>query len=95
MDWEFHPEWSVWTDHYVKPKDLVPKPACFDKLMDAASRLGNGAPVARIDMYVCGEKIYFGGLLGEAPIMKVKELSSENFVKHGGRIPAPIHSLNN
>ncbi len=42
-----------------------------------------------------GDKIYFGGLLGEAPIMKVKELSSENFVKHGGRIPAPIHSLNN
>ncbi len=42
-----------------------------------------------------GDKIYFGGLLGEAPIMKVKELSSENFIKHGGRIPAPIHSLNN
>ena len=28
--------------------------------MDAVSRLGRGIPVARIDMYVCGEKIYFG-----------------------------------
>ena len=42
-----------------------------------------------------GEKVTFGGLLGEAPIMKVNNLSSENFVTRGGRIPAPIHSLNN
>ena len=42
-----------------------------------------------------GDKIYFGGLLGEAPIIKINPLSSENFVKRGGRIPAPIHSLNN
>ena len=42
-----------------------------------------------------GDKIFFGGLLGEAPIMNVNPLSSENFVNRGGRIPAPIHSLNN
>lgn len=42
-----------------------------------------------------GDKIIYGGLLGEAPIMKVNELSSHNFVMRGGRIPAPIHSLNN
>ena len=42
-----------------------------------------------------GDNVVFGGLLGEAPVMKVNNLSSENFVKRGGRIPAPIHSLNN
>ena len=42
-----------------------------------------------------GDKIFFGGLLGEAPVMSVSALSSENFVIRGGRIPAPIHSLNN
>ncbi len=42
-----------------------------------------------------GEKAVYGGLLGEAPIMSVCRLNSENFVKRGGRIPAPIHSLNN
>ena len=42
-----------------------------------------------------GDKVVFGGLLGEAPIMNVNSLSSENFVNRGGRIPAPIHSLNN
>ncbi len=42
-----------------------------------------------------GESVGWGGLLGEAPIMKVNGLSSTGFVRRGGRIPAPIHSLNN
>ena len=42
-----------------------------------------------------GDKVVFGGLLGEAPIMPVNKLSSAGFVNRGGRIPAPIHSLNN
>ena len=42
-----------------------------------------------------GDKVVFGGLLGEAPVMKVNEISSERFINRGGRIPAPIHSLNN
>lgn len=42
-----------------------------------------------------GEVARYGGLFGEAPIMPISKLSSEVFVKRGGRIPAPIHSLNN
>lgn len=42
-----------------------------------------------------GEGVVFGGLLGKAPIMPVNTLSSTGFVRRGGRIPAPIHSLNN
>ena len=42
-----------------------------------------------------GDSAVFGGLLGEGPIMKVNSLSSETFINRGGRIPAPIHSLNN
>jgi len=42
-----------------------------------------------------GSKAVFGGLFGEAPIMKTSSLSSSSFINRGGRIPAPIHSLNN
>ena len=42
-----------------------------------------------------GESVEFGGLLGHAPIMKLSEYSSEDFIARGGRIPAPIHSLRN
>lgn len=42
-----------------------------------------------------GDYAVYGGLLGEAPIMPVNSLSSTGFVRRAGRIPAPIHSLNN
>lgn len=42
-----------------------------------------------------GEWVKFGGLLGEAPIMSTSKLDSSVFVNRGGKIPAPIHSLNN
>ena len=42
-----------------------------------------------------GEEVEFGGLLGTAPIMAVNKNSSEDFIKRGGRIPAPVHSFKN
>ena len=42
-----------------------------------------------------GEMVEFGGLLGSAPIMPVSHFSSADFIRRGGRIPAPIHSLRN
>ncbi|MDT4955373.1 MAG: uncharacterized protein QOJ02_3511 [Acidobacteriota bacterium] len=42
-----------------------------------------------------GEMVEFGGLLGSAPIMAVNAFSSDGFIRRGGRIPAPIHSLRN
>ena len=42
-----------------------------------------------------GDWVEFGGLLGHAPVMKVNENSPAQFIRRKGRIPAPIHSLNN
>ncbi len=42
-----------------------------------------------------GDKVEFGGLLGEAPIMSTNKYSSKDFIARGGRIPAPIQALNN
>ena len=42
-----------------------------------------------------GDSAEFGGLLGYAPIMPVKQKSCKAFINRGGRIPAPIHSLKN
>lgn len=43
-----------------------------------------------------GEMAYFGGLLGEAPILALGDRATSGaFVRHGGRIPAPIQSLTN
>ncbi len=43
-----------------------------------------------------GEKAVFGGLFGESAIMPVRNAGcSSRFIGFAGRIPAPIHSLNN
>ena len=42
-----------------------------------------------------GDAVNFGGLLGSAPIMRLRSESPEIFINRGGRIPAPIHSLKN
>ena len=42
-----------------------------------------------------GDVVEFGGLLGSAPIMAVNAYSCAEFIRRGGHIPAPIHSLRN
>ncbi|MEW6381774.1 MAG: PFL family protein [bacterium] len=42
-----------------------------------------------------GEVAEFGGLLGKAPVMELNKFSSSEFIRRGGRIPAPISSLKN
>jgi len=42
-----------------------------------------------------GDSVSFGGLLGTAPVMDLNTYSPAKFIRRGGRIPAPIHSLKN
>lgn len=42
-----------------------------------------------------GERLVFGGLLGEGPVMPVGTVSAEKLISRGGRIPSPIQSLKN
>ena len=43
-----------------------------------------------------GDRVEFGGLFGGGPVMPIRNPgASARFINFGGRIPAPIHSLNN
>ncbi|NLJ70170.1 MAG: PFL family protein [Clostridiaceae bacterium] len=44
---------------------------------------------------VAGDKVIYGGLWGEAPIMEINPHCSQRLIERGGRIPAPIHSMRN
>ena len=44
---------------------------------------------------VAGDVVEFGGLLGTGPVMSLNKFGSSEFIKRGGRIPAPIISLRN
>jgi uncharacterized protein len=42
-----------------------------------------------------GDRLSFGGLLGEAPVMDVNGWAGTVFARRGGRFPAPLQSLRN
>ncbi len=42
-----------------------------------------------------GDTVEMGGLLGSAPVMPVHPESAAAFIRRGGRVPAPLHSLKN
>ena len=42
-----------------------------------------------------GDVAVFGGLLGTAPVMRINPACCEEFIRRGGQIPAPMHSLRN
>jgi uncharacterized protein len=42
-----------------------------------------------------GDLLQFGGLLGSAPVMAVNRYSARDFMRRGGRLPAPVTSLRN
>ncbi len=42
-----------------------------------------------------GSLVKFGGLLGTAPVMEVNPFSAKDFLKRGGRLPAPVTSMRN
>ncbi len=46
------------------------------------------------DMEV-GDIVDFGGLLGTGPVMPLNKYQGAEFIKRGGRIPAPLQSLKN
>lgn len=60
LDWNYHPEHSIFTDHYRDGGPCVTKPKTFDEMMAAAAKLSEGYPEVRIDFYDVDGKLYFG-----------------------------------
>lgn len=60
IEWMFRPEWSVFDDHYRNGGGRVPKPSCYDRMLEIASVLSKGFPQVRVDLYVVKDKVYFG-----------------------------------
>lgn len=60
INWKYHPEHSVFTDHYRKGEIVVPKPLVFDEMISACRELAKNHPQVRIDFYVVANKLYFG-----------------------------------
>lgn len=61
LNWNAHPEYSVFTSEYRHGK-LLPKPQNLDEMLEVASKLSQGFPILRVDLYNIEGKVFFGEL---------------------------------
>lgn len=61
LDWNAHPEFSVFTHEYRHGK-LLTKPENLSKMLEIARKLSANDPILRVDLYNIEGKIYFGEL---------------------------------
>ena len=90
---------SVGLDMIIIPGDTSPETISGIIADEAAIGMVNSKTTAVRVIPAIGKKVgdtvNFGGLLGYGPVMNVSPYSSEEFIKRGGRIPAPLQSLKN
>ena len=90
---------SVGLDMIVVPGDVTPETISAIIADEAAIGMVNTKTTAvRIIPAIgkkAGEELNFGGLLGYGPVMPIRYGDPSEFVKRGGRIPAPLQALKN
>ena len=59
-DWQFLPQYMIFTDHYRRPATLPSRPHTLDRMLDIAARLAEGFPQVRVDLYEVDRRVYFG-----------------------------------
>ena len=60
LEWNYRPEWSVYSDHCKDGKGKIPKPKNYEKMISFAEDLSKGFPQVRVDLYNIDGQIYFG-----------------------------------
>ena len=90
---------SVGLDMIIVPRDTSPATISAIIADEAAIGMINTKTTAcRLIPAIgkkAGEKLVFGGLLGEGPVMPVKQTNAEVMINRGGRIPSPMNALKN
>ena len=89
-DWNFHPEYSVYTHHYSEAKQQVPKPECLDEMLRVARKLSEGFPILRCDLYEVNKKVYFGEMTFTSLGGFMDFYTQEFLDKAGNMIKLPI-----
>ena len=62
--------------------------------MEIAGKIGNGIPVVRVDLYVCGDKIYFGEITLTSQGGYMDYFTQEFLDKMGELTHLPIGKIN-
>ena len=90
---------SVGLDMIAVPGDITPETISAIIADEAAIGMVNTKTTAVRLIPAIGKKagdtLSFGGLLGEAPVMPIRDGSPSEFIHRGGRLPSPLQALKN
>ncbi len=89
LNWNYHPEWSIFTKHYQNGNGIIPKPPCLDYMLAAASTLSQGFPQVRVDFYVVEGKLYFGEMTFTSNCGCMNFYTKEFLIELGNQIKLP------
>lgn len=84
-DWNYHPEYMVFSNDYQEEKTLIAKPENLETMLQYASILASGFPVVRVDLYDIQNKIYFGEMTFTS-LGGLMDYYSEGFQKLAGEM---------
>ena len=94
LDWNVHPEYSVFTGHCLDGKGMVPRPKCLQEMLKAASDLSKGFPQVRVDFYVVNNKLYFGEMTFTSACGRMDYFTDEYLYEMGKQCILPIKGKN-
>lgn len=83
LDWNPHPEALVFRGEFVDGKGRLPRPACLDRMLEAATVLSQGFPQVRVDFYVVDGKLYFGEMTFSSAGGRMSYFTQEELEKQG------------
>ncbi|HUU28324.1 MAG TPA: PFL family protein [archaeon] len=90
---------SVGMDMFAVPGDIPPEKVSAIIADELAIGVINNKTTAVRIIIIPGAKpgdlVDYGGLLGQVPVMAVNRFVSANFIRRGGRMPAPVTSMRN
>lgn len=93
LEWNVHPEVSVFTGHYKDGKGAIPRPESLPRMLEIASALSKGHPQMRVDLYEVDGKVYFGELTLTSAGGYMKYFTQDYLIEMGNKVKLPSGSI--
>lgn len=90
LEWNVHPEYSIFTDHYRNGEGKVPRPKTLDRMLEIAADLSTGFPEVRVDFYEIDGHLYFGEMTFASLAGKMNFFTPEYLKELGNHVKLPI-----
>lgn len=95
LNWQYHPEYSIFNNSYKRGNKNVPRPKSLDKMLEACRVLSKDFPQVRIDFYEVNGKPYFGEMTFTSLGGRMNFYTPEYLLEMGEKVILPKEKIIN